>query len=57
MSELTKQHIVTIKDAARKLTGVKRRAFQAQRMNLAGCAGTFGAGGVPGEAGGWTWAA
>lgn len=26
-------------------------------MNLAGCAGTFGAGGVPGEAGNWTWAA
>jgi hypothetical protein len=30
MSELTKKHISTIKDAAEKLTGAKRRAFQAQ---------------------------
>jgi len=30
MSILTEQHIITIKDAARKLTGVKKRAFQAQ---------------------------
>ena len=30
MSELTEQHIATIKDAARKLTGAKKRAFQAQ---------------------------
>ena len=30
MGKLTKQHISTIKDAARKLTGAKRRAFQAQ---------------------------
>lgn len=30
MNELTEQQIMTMKDAARKLTGVKRRAFQAQ---------------------------
>ena len=30
MSELREKHIATIKDAARKLTGAKRRAFQAQ---------------------------
>lgn len=30
MNELTDRHIATIKDAARKLTGAKRRAFQAQ---------------------------
>ena len=30
MNELTKQHIATIKDAAQKLSGTKRRAFQAQ---------------------------
>ena len=30
MANLSAQHIKTIKDAARKLTGVKRRAFQAQ---------------------------
>jgi len=30
MSELREQHIATIKDAARKLTSAKRRAFQAQ---------------------------
>ncbi len=30
MKELTKKQIVTIKDAAQKLTGDKRRAFQAQ---------------------------
>ena len=30
MNELTDQHIATIKDAASKLTGAKRRAFQAQ---------------------------
>ena len=30
MNALTEQHIATIKDAARKLTGAKRRAFQAQ---------------------------
>lgn len=30
MSELTDQHIATIKDAASKLTGADRRAFQAQ---------------------------
>jgi hypothetical protein len=30
MNELTEQQIATIKDASRKLTGVKRRAFQAQ---------------------------
>jgi len=30
MKELTKKQIVTIKDAAKKLTGAKRRAFQAQ---------------------------
>ena len=30
MLSLTKQHITTIKDAAKKLTGAKRRAFQAQ---------------------------
>jgi len=30
MSGLTEQHIATIKDAARKLTGAKRRAFQAR---------------------------
>ena len=30
MTELSEQHIATIKDAAKKLTGAKRRAFQAQ---------------------------
>ncbi len=30
MSELTDQQMATIKDAAKKLTGAKRRAFQAQ---------------------------
>ena len=30
MNSLSKQHITTIKDAAKKLTGAKRRAFQAQ---------------------------
>jgi hypothetical protein len=30
MNELTEQQIATIKDAAKKLTGVKRREFQAQ---------------------------
>ena len=30
MISLSKQHIATIKDAAKKLTGPKRRAFQAQ---------------------------
>ncbi len=30
MSELSKQNIITIKDAAKKLTGTKRRKFQAQ---------------------------
>ena len=30
MSELTEKHIATIKDAAQKLTGAKRMAFQAQ---------------------------
>ena len=30
MANLSAQHIKTIKDAAKKLTGVKRRAFQAQ---------------------------
>ena len=30
MNELTEQHIATIKDAARQLTGAKRRAFQAK---------------------------
>jgi len=30
MTDLSEQHIATIKDAAKKLTGVKRRAFQAQ---------------------------
>src|SRR4030095_13229904 len=30
MNELKEQHIATIKDAAQKLTGAKRRAFQAQ---------------------------
>src|SRR5205809_282334 len=30
MNELQDLHIATIKDAARKLTGTKRRAFQAQ---------------------------
>ena len=30
MHGLTEQHISTIKDAARKLTGAKRRAFQAR---------------------------
>lgn len=30
MNELTKQHISTIRDAAKKLTGAKRRSFQAQ---------------------------
>ena len=30
MTTLTEQHIKTIKDAAKKLTGGKRRAFQAQ---------------------------
>ncbi len=30
MNELTEQQIATIKDAAGKLTGAKRRAFQAQ---------------------------
>ena len=30
MNELTGQQITTIKDAAQKLTGLKRRAFQAQ---------------------------
>ena len=30
MTPLSEQHIKTIKDAAKKLTGAKRRAFQAQ---------------------------
>jgi len=30
MLSLKKQHITTIKDAAKKLTGAKRREFQAQ---------------------------
>lgn len=30
MTPLTDQHIATIQDAARKLTGPRRRAFQAQ---------------------------
>ena len=30
MNELTEQQIATIKDAARKLTGARRRAFQGQ---------------------------
>ena len=30
MSLLSEQHISTIKDASKKLTGSKRRAFQAQ---------------------------
>jgi transposase len=30
MTSLSEQHITTIKDAAKKLTGTKRRAFQAQ---------------------------
>ena len=30
MTNLSKQHIATIKDAARKLTRSKKRAFQAQ---------------------------
>ena len=30
MVGLSEQHITTIKDASRKLTGFKRRAFQAQ---------------------------
>ena len=30
MTTLSEQHIKTIKDAAKKLTGAKRRAFQAQ---------------------------
>jgi len=30
MKELSEQHIATIKDAAKKLTGYKRRAFEAQ---------------------------
>jgi len=30
MTNLSAQHIKTIKDAAKKLTGAKRRAFQAQ---------------------------
>jgi len=30
MTTLSEQHITTIKDAAKKLTGSKRRAFQAQ---------------------------
>ena len=30
MNKLTEQQIATMKDAARKLTGPKRRAFQAQ---------------------------
>lgn len=30
MTHLSEQHITTIKDAAKKLTGAKRRAFQAQ---------------------------
>src|SRR5438445_1276938 len=30
MNELKEPHIATIKDAAQKLTGAKRRAFQAQ---------------------------
>ena len=30
MRELTDQQMATIKDAAKKLTGAKRRAFQAQ---------------------------
>ncbi len=30
MTVLLEQHIVTIKDASTKLTGFKRRAFQAQ---------------------------
>lgn len=30
MTQLSEQHITTIKDAAKKLTGAKRRAFQAQ---------------------------
>jgi len=30
MTDLSEQHIATLKDAAKKLTGPKRRAFQAQ---------------------------
>jgi hypothetical protein len=30
MTHLSEQHIITIKGAAKKLTGAKRRAFQAQ---------------------------
>jgi hypothetical protein len=30
MIPLSEQHITTIKEAAKKLTGAKRRAFQAQ---------------------------
>ena len=30
MNKLTEQQVATNKDASRKLTGVKRRAFQAQ---------------------------
>jgi hypothetical protein len=30
MIPLSEQHIKTIKDAAKKLTGAKKRAFQAQ---------------------------
>jgi hypothetical protein len=33
MAELSEQYIATIKDASRKLTGFKRRAFQAQVAN------------------------
>ena len=35
MTTLTEQQVVTLKDAARKLTGAKRRAFEAQ-VALAG---------------------
>ena len=30
MTDLSEQHIATVKDAAKKLTGAKRRAFQAK---------------------------
>ncbi len=30
MTQLSEQHITTIKDAAKKLTGAKKRALQAQ---------------------------
>ena len=39
------------------LHAMRRRYEVFEVMNLAGCAGTFGAGSVPGEAGCWTWAA